>query len=90
MVCEAIVEKGFNVANDTRNTWFYEAENNWKSVCNSRLAYGAMALFEEVPEMSEDIIEKCMEINPKAMASYTSYGVIPKNLGIGDMGQIFR
>ena len=46
---------------NTRHAWFYTAKNNWNSVCNSGLAYGALALFEENPEISKGIIEKCME-----------------------------
>ena len=50
VVREAIIEKGFDAAKNTRHAWFYTAKNNWNSVCNSGLAYGALALFEEIPE----------------------------------------
>ena len=70
VVREAIIAKGFDAAKNTRHAWFYTAKNNWNSVCNSGLAYGALALFEEIPEVSKGIIEKCMETNPKAMVGY--------------------
>ena len=46
MVREAIVAKGFDAAKNTRHAWFYTAKNNWNSVCNSGLAYGALALLK--------------------------------------------
>jgi len=90
LVCEAIVEKGFEAAKDTRNAWFYQAENNWNSVCNSGLAYGALALYEEVPEPSRDIIEKCMETNPKAMACYGPDGGYPEGFSYWGYGSSFQ
>ena len=86
VVREAIIAKGFDAAKNTRHAWFYTAKNNWNSVCNSGLAYGALALFEEIPEVSKGIIEKCMETNPKAMVGYGPDGGYPevRILGVRD------
>lgn len=46
VVREAIIAKGFDAAKNTRHAWFYTAKNNWNSVCNSGLAYGALALLK--------------------------------------------
>ena len=81
VVREAIIAKGFDAAKNTRHAWFYTAKNNWNSVCNSGLAYGALALFEEIPEVSKGIIEKCMETNPKAMVGYGPDGGYPEGFG---------
>ncbi|HJD74742.1 MAG: heparinase II/III family protein [Bacteroides xylanisolvens] len=90
LVCEAIVEKGFDAAKNTRNAWFYTARNNWNSVCNSGLTYGALALFEEIPEVSKGIIEKCMETNPKAMVGYGPDGGYPEGFGYWGYGTSFQ
>ena len=89
-VREAIIEKGFDAAKNTRHAWFYTAKNNWNSVCNSGLAYGALALFEEVPEVSKGIIEKCMETNPKAMVGYGPDGGYPEGFGYWGYGTRFQ
>lgn len=90
IVCDAIVEKGFNAAKNTRHAWFYRRGNNWNSVCNSGLVYGALALFEEVPEAAKAIIEKCMMTNPKAMAGYAPDGGYPEGFGYWGYGTSFQ
>jgi len=90
VVCEAIIAKGFDAAKNTRHAWFYTAKNNWNSVCNSGLAYGALALFEEIPEVSKGIIEKCMETNPKAMVGYGPDGGYPEGFGYWGYGTSFQ
>ena len=90
VVREAIIEKGFDAAKNTRHARFYTAKNNWNSVCNSGLAYGALALFEEIPEISKGIIEKCMETNPKAMVGYGPDGGYPEGFGYWGYGTSFQ
>ena len=90
VVREAIIAKGFDAAKNTRHAWFYTAKNNWNSVCNSGLAYGALALFEEIPEVSKGIIEKCMETNPKAMVGYGPDGGYPEGFGYWGYGTSFQ
>ena len=46
--------------------------------------------FEEIPEVSKGIIEKCMETNPKAMVGYGPDGGYPEGSDIGGTGQVFR
>lgn len=90
LVCEAIVKKGFDAAKNTRNAWFYTAKNNWNSVCNSGLVYGALALFEDIPEQSKGVIEKCMETNPQAMVGYGPDGGYPEGFGYWGYGTSFQ
>lgn len=90
IVRNAIVEKGFDAAKNAKDAWFYEAENNWNSVCNGGLLFGALALLDEVPEKSKFIIEKCMETNPKAMNSYGPDGGYPEGFGYWGYGTSFQ
>lgn len=90
LVSEAIVKKGFDAARDARNAWFYTAKNNWNSVCNSGLVYGALALFDDIPEQSKGIIEKCMETNPQAMVGYGPDGGYPEGFGYWGYGTSFQ
>lgn len=90
LVSEAIVKKGFDAAKNTRNAWFYTAKNNWNSVCNSGLVYGALALFDDIPERSKGILEKCMETNPQAMVGYGPDGGYPEGFGYWGYGTSFQ
>lgn len=90
MVCQAIREKGFQASENARNAWFYTAKNNWNSVCNSGMVYGALATYEENPELSRKMIEKCMETNPKALISYGPDGGYPEGYGYWGYGTSFQ
>ena len=90
MVRQAIIEKGFEAARNTTNAWFYTEKNNWNSVCNSGLVYGALALYEDIPDISRSIIEKCMETNPKALVSYGPDGGYPEGYGYWGYGTSFQ
>ncbi len=90
MVRQAIIEKGFEAARNTTNAWFYTEKNNWNSVCNSGLVYGALALYEDIPDISRSIIEKCMETNPKALFSYGPDGGYPEGYGYWGYGTSFQ
>lgn len=89
-VLKAIQTKGFEAAKNKKNAWFYEAKNNWNSVCNSGLVYGALALYDEVPELSKGIIEKCMATNPKAMEGYGPDGGYPEGFMYWGYGTSFQ
>lgn len=90
LVKDAILEKGFKAAENTKNAWFYTTKNNWNSVCNSGLVYGALALFDETPAESKYIIEKCMLTNPKAMVGYGPDGGYPEGFGYWGYGTSFQ
>lgn len=90
MVCDAVREKGFKAAENSKNAWFYTAKNNWNSVCNSGLVYGALALYEEMPQLSEKIISKCMQTNPKALVAYGPDGGYPEGYGYWGYGTSFQ
>ena len=87
---KAIIEKGFDAAKNTKQAWFYNSKTNWNSVCNGGLVYGALALFDEEPEIAKSIIEKCMETNPKAMIGYGPDGGYPEGFGYWGYGTSFQ
>lgn len=89
-ICNAILEKGFNEAKDTKNAWFYRRANNWNSVCNSGLVFGALALFDKIPETSKEVIEKAMDTNPIALACYGPDGGYPEGFGYWGYGTSFQ
>jgi hypothetical protein len=89
-VREAIVEKGFEAAKNTKNAWFYTSSNNWNSVCNSGLLYGALALYDEIPDVSKDIVSKCINTNPTALSAYAPDGAYPEGFGYWGYGTSFQ
>ena len=88
IICEAIVGKGLDAA--APDAWFYGATSNWNSVCNAGLLYGALAVFESVPDKAKKIIEKCLLTNPKALAAYGPDGGYPEGVHYWGYGTSFQ
>lgn len=86
----AILEKGFKPSEDKKQAWFYRSNTNWNSVCNSGLLFGALAIYEDEPELSKLIIERCLESNPLALATYAPSGVYPEGYGYWAYGTSFQ
>ena len=88
IVSSAIVEKGFNAA--APDAWFYQTGSNWNSVCNAGLVYGALAILDEVPGLSMEMIERSMKANPKALADYGPDGGYPEGFHYWGYGTSFQ
>ena len=88
IVRDAIVEKGLDAA--APDEWFYRAASNWNSVCNAGLLYGALAIFEDVPDKAKKIIERCLLTNPKALSAYGPDGGYPEGFHYWGYGTSFQ
>ena len=70
----AIIDKGLKPAGNKADAWFYRNENNWNSVCNAGMVYGALAVWEEDPEFCQSMLEKSLESNKLAYKAYAGGG----------------
>lgn len=78
-VREAIVEKGLRPGLSTEKPQgFYKATNNWNQVCLGGMALGALAVWEDEPELAQQIIEMVPRYNPNGLKSYAPDGVYPE------------
>lgn len=73
----AILEKGLLRAylaytgRATQETsWWPAVEHNWNQVCNGGIGMGALAIADEEPKLSEDILQNVVRLLPKAMQHY--------------------
>ena len=73
-VAQAIIDKGLKPALDEADAWFYRSENNWNSVCNAGMVYGALAVWEEDPEFCRSMLEKSKESNKLVYKAYDGGG----------------
>lgn len=74
IVRTAILQKGINPSledNDSYNNW-QRKKNNWNAVCNSGMAFGAIAVYEDYPELSRQIIAR--SINSSRANTLQEYG----------------
>lgn len=89
----ALKEKALNIALDLeyeKETWFYESKNNWNSVCNAGLIYGALAIYESDPELCSEILNKGIETNPLCLGCYGPDGGYPEGYGYWEYGTSFQ
>lgn len=84
---ESILNKGLRTS---EGQWFFTSNNNWNQVCNAGMVFGALAIFEDVPEEARAMISKCLESNPISLASYSEEGCYPEGYGYWAYGTSFQ
>lgn len=89
-VRKAIIDKAFTPASKKKHTSFYTSSNNWNQVCNAGLVLGALAIYDEEPEISKAIIEKSVKSIPLAMQSYGPDGAYPEGYSYWGYGTGFQ
>jgi len=75
-VREAIVKKGLETSMNGGG-WVRSA-NNWNQVCHGGLVVGALAVLEDSPDLSQQVIARAIENVPRAMQEYEPDGVYPE------------
>lgn len=87
---EAILKKGLEPSlNPKHNSWL-RAEHNWNQVCNAGMTYGALAIYEDQPELALQIINRSVESVPRAMKDYGPDGAYPEGYGYWGYGTSFN
>ncbi|MEP6750411.1 MAG: heparinase II/III family protein [Bacteroidota bacterium] len=87
----AILEKGINPSLDPKNNknWL-TVEHNWNQVCNTSMAYGAMAIYEDQPELAKQVINRSINSIPNAMKDYGPDGIYPEGYNYWGYGTSFN
>jgi hypothetical protein len=90
IIRDAIVSKGLYPSLDPKfNSWL-GAVNNWNQVCNAGMSYGALAVFEDHPELSKSIIDRAIKSIPLPMGEYKPDGAYPEGYGYWGYGTSFN
>ncbi|WP_113661506.1 heparinase II/III domain-containing protein [Pedobacter nanyangensis] len=89
-VRKAILEKAFEPSYIKEDAWFLERHNNWNSVCNAGLLFGALAIFESEKEKSIAIIERTLTSNKLPLEAYGPDGNYPEGPGYWNYGTSFQ
>ncbi|MDR2036568.1 MAG: heparinase II/III-family protein [Bacteroidales bacterium] len=87
---EAILAKGIDPSLNTKHAWFLKAKHNWNQVCNAGMTYGALAVYEEMPELCKVIIDRAIETIHLPMNDYAPDGAYPEGYGYWDYGTSFN
>jgi len=87
---EAILKKGLEPSLDPKNNSWLKAEHNWNQVCNAGMTYGAMAIYEDQPELAKQIINRAIETIALPMKDYSPDGAYPEGYGYWGYGTGFN
>ncbi len=90
IIKEAILKKGLEPSLDPKNNSFLRAEHNWNQVCNAGMTYGAIAIYEDHPELSKQIINRAIETVVVSMKDYGPDGAYPEGYGYWGYGTSFN
>ncbi len=90
LVKNALISKGLSPSFHPKDSWFLTATNNWNQVCNAGMTFGALAVYEDVPDLSFHIIERAIESIRIPMKDYAPDGAYPEGYGYWDYGTSFN
>lgn len=90
LVREAIVQNAFVPSYNKSDAWFLTSGNNWNSVCNSGLVFGALAIFEDKRDSAIAIIERAVKSNRLPLKAYAPDGNYPEGPGYWNYGTSFQ
>lgn len=90
IIKEAILKKGLQPSLDPKYNGWLKAEHNWNQVCNAGITYGAMAIYEDHPELAKGLINRAIESIVLAMKDYGPDGAYPEGYGYWGYGTSFN
>ncbi|MBT1703773.1 heparinase II/III domain-containing protein [Chryseosolibacter indicus] len=90
IIQEAIVKKGLELSFDNRYNHYLKATHNWNQVCNAGMTYGALAVAEDYPELSEKILSTAINTIHLPMDEYKPDGAYPEGYGYWGYGTSFN
>jgi hypothetical protein len=90
LVKKAILEKGINPSLDDEYNGFLTAEHNWNQVCNAGMAFGALAIYEDEPELAKIIIKRAINSIALPMKQFAPDGAYPEGYGYWAYGTTFN
>lgn len=87
---EAILKKGIEPSLDPKYNSWLKVEHNWNQVCNAGMTYGAMAIYEDQPDLAKQVINRAIETIVLPMADYAPNGAYPEGYGYWGYGTSFN
>ena len=86
----AILRNGIDPSLNRSIARFLTASHNWNQVCNAGMTFGALAVFEDMPELSKMIIDRAVETIQLPMKTYAPDGAYPEGYNYWDYGTSFN
>lgn len=91
IIKEAILKKGLepSMLQKYNSNWI-AVTHNWNQVCNAGMTYGAIAIYEDHPELARKIINRAIKAIQLPMGDYSPDGAYPEGYGYWGYGTSFN
>ncbi|GAB3919200.1 heparinase II/III domain-containing protein [Larkinella terrae] len=86
----AILKNGIEPSLDSKYNNWLNVSNNWNQVCNAGMAYGALAIFEDQPQLARNIINRAISSVVLPMNDYKPDGAYPEGYSYWGYGTSFN
>ena len=90
VIKEAILKKGIEQSLDPKYNSWLTVTHNWNQVCNAGMTYGALAIYEDQPELAKKIINRALQSIVLPMEDYSPDGAYPEGYGYWGYGTSFN
>lgn len=90
LVRDAILNKGINTSTDKAYNYWLKVNNNWNQVCNAGITFGALATYEDHPDLSVQMINRAITSVDLPMQAYKPDGAYPEGYGYWEYGTSFN
>lgn len=87
---KAIISKGIEPSFDEQYNDWLNSNHNWNQVCNAGITYGALAVFESIPNKATEIIKRSVDSIQKPMKQYAPDGTYPEGFTYWSYGTSFN
>lgn len=87
---KAIINKGLNPSFDAQYNGWLQKENNWNQVCNSAMAYGALAIYEDASTLADSVVQRSITSILKPMKNYGPDGAYPEGYSYWGFGTTYN
>jgi len=88
-ISNAIIEKGLQKSKLEGSRWWIKGDNNWNQVCHCGMVLGALAIFENDPALSNQMIERAEKNIHTGLDSYAPDGIYKEGTGYWVYGTSF-
>ena len=89
-IAEAILYRGLLPSFDGRYNSWLRANHNWNQVCNAGMTFGALAVADRYPGITQQIIERALSSIHLPMEDYGPDGAYPEGYIYWDYGTSFN
>ncbi|MEI8087599.1 MAG: DUF4962 domain-containing protein, partial [Paludibacter sp.] len=90
IISESIIEKGLKPSMENSHNYWLKEINNWNQVCNTGISMGALAVYEENPGRSVELLNRAIQSLPNAIKEYGPDGAYPEGVGYWGYGTTFN